>query len=68
MEQPKTLSEVLRPFATSYLSERTGIRAKQISRWRNGNAIPPAPVLPALADAIRMDLGELTRIVAQQAA
>ena len=66
-QSQKTLDEVFRPFATRWLAEQIGVNPKQISRWRNGDQTPSSHLLPKIAQATGVDLGDLVRIVARAA-
>lgn len=41
------------------LGERLGISAKVISKWENGESLPPCELLPNLADAFQISIDEL---------
>ncbi|TAM88872.1 hypothetical protein EPN42_08525 [bacterium] len=63
--KPVTLAEMLRPYRTKAIQEATGAARQTAFAWRQGTVIPGPDWLPALAELLRMDLGELALIVAQ---
>jgi transcriptional regulator with XRE-family HTH domain len=61
-----TFAETIWHIKPSALVENTGRSSTTVSSWRAGRSLPEAGDLPAIADLLRMDLGELCRIVAAE--
>lgn len=58
------LAELLRPYNRSELARQLGTGRARVAKWARGTGKPEASELPRLAALLRMDLGELTTIVA----
>jgi transcriptional regulator with XRE-family HTH domain len=69
-ESPRrtTLVELLKPYNLTRIAEQVGTTKQMTSRWGRGENLPDAKFLPKLAELLRIDLGDLTRIVAADAA
>jgi transcriptional regulator with XRE-family HTH domain len=61
-----TFKDVIWHIKPSALVENTGRSSTTVSNWRAGRSLPESSDLPAIADLLRMDLGELCRIVAAE--
>lgn len=64
----RTLSGLLQPFRVSAVAEAVGVSRAAVNAWRAGTAVPDVLRLPKLAELLRIDLGELAQIVADDAA
>lgn len=64
MDETQRLSNLLRPYRTDAIQDATGVSRSNAHNWRNGRTLPETRFLPALAELLRIDLAELTRIVA----
>ena len=60
-----TLVELLEPYNGAALARQLGVDKATVSAWRRRIARPTVSQLPRLADILRIDLAELTRIVAE---
>jgi transcriptional regulator with XRE-family HTH domain len=60
------LPELLRPYKTAAIVEEIGVARQAVSQWRSGRTVPDVRYLPALAQFLKIDLGELTEIVATE--
>lgn len=58
------LSALLEPYKTAAIIEATGVSRQAVSAWRTGRTLPDVAVLPRLARLLKVDLAELTRLVA----
>lgn len=67
MQTSLTLQGLLKPFRPVAIAEAVGCSRNAVGAWRLGNAVPDVARLPKLADFLRMDLGELTAVVAADA-
>ena len=65
-ETTTTLSELLEPFNLAKLARDLDVEYTTVAGWRKG-AQPQVRHLPKLAEYLRVDLAELTRICAQRA-
>ena len=66
----RTLSELLQGYNQTYLAQeltRRGVRVSRgtVNAWALGKQTPDVRVLPCLAEILRVDVGELTTIVAR---
>jgi transcriptional regulator with XRE-family HTH domain len=59
-----TLAEILAPYRADAIVEATGKSRASVSTWRAGTTLPNVETLPALAEFLRVDLAELTQIIA----
>jgi hypothetical protein len=66
-EPQTTLNELLEPFNLAKLARDLDVEYTTVAGWRRG-AQPQVRHLPKLAEYLRVDLAELTRIVADNAA
>lgn len=62
-----TLPELLSPYKPSAIAEAVGASRQAVHMWRCGASIPDVSVIPALARVLRIDLAELTEIIAADA-
>jgi len=60
-----TLSEVLKPYNRARIAEHVGVNRSTVRAWAHGETSPGSDKLPLLADILRIDLGTLATIVAQ---
>lgn len=61
--------DLIAPYRTEVLAEATGKQASWVSKWRlKDGPLPSIIDLPTIAAVLRMDLGELTRVVAAERA
>lgn len=63
MERRKSLPEVLRPYKGVRIAEAVGCTPASVSKWTKGSR-PEPRYWPKLADFLRLDLAELSRIIA----
>lgn len=68
MEAGQTLAGLLKPYRAAAIAEAVGRSRQAATAWRAGAQTPDVGSLPALATFLRMDLGELTAIVARSQA
>lgn len=66
-QEPQTLGSLLQTYNKRELARRLGVDASTVARWGRGETSPDTIVLPKLAALIRVDLDELTRLIAQEA-
>jgi transcriptional regulator with XRE-family HTH domain len=65
--QSRTLASLLQRYRADAIAQALG-RSRSIAHaWRSGKYLPDVAALPELALFLRMDLEELTRIVAADA-
>jgi len=51
------------------MTERgASVTRQAVSAWALGNSVPDIRLVPTLAEVLRVDVGDLTRIIASQAA
>ncbi|HEX3459198.1 MAG TPA: hypothetical protein VHR97_14720 [Candidatus Baltobacteraceae bacterium] len=65
-EQPSII-KFLRPYRADAIAEAVGRSRSVATRWQAGRGLPDVAALPALAAFLRVDLDELTRMVAEEA-
>lgn len=68
MTSERTVAALIAPFKTGAIVDATGRSRQSVHTWRNGGGLPDVGALPGLARLIRIDLAELTQIVADEAA
>lgn len=66
-EATKTLADLLATHNRSEIARRLHRSRAAVGRWATGDATPSPMDLPALAEILHIDLGELTMIVAADA-
>lgn len=59
------LPDLLAPYNYSRVAEHVEVSKETVSNWANGKTSPSSERLPALAEILRIDLGDLARIVAE---
>ena len=61
-----TFAQTIWHIKPSALVENTGRSSTTVSSWRAGRSLPEVSDLPEIAELLRMNLGELTEIVAAE--
>jgi transcriptional regulator with XRE-family HTH domain len=67
MNVPTRLPGILALYSQARIARRLQKSRSVVNTWFMGKALPVQADLPALADAIRMDLSQLAAIVAEDA-
>jgi transcriptional regulator with XRE-family HTH domain len=62
--QPSRLADLLKPYNATRVAEFVGASRQSTASWARGERVPEIRFLPKLAELLRMDLAELTRLVA----
>ena len=60
-----TLPQLLAPYNQTRIAEHVAVTRSTVHSWFHDETSPSADKLPALAEILRIDLGTLTNIVAQ---
>lgn len=63
--KPTSLAEMLRPYRTQAICDATGVSRSNAHNWRAGRTLPHVRYYTALADLLRIDLSEFTRLVVE---
>lgn len=61
---PKSLGDLLAPYNGNSVALHVGVSRSTVHSWKRGETFPSADKLPKLAEILRMDLGELTALIA----
>ena len=62
-----TLTAILRPYNQTRIAEHLGVTRSTVHSWVHGMTGPSSDKLPKLAAFLRMDLGVLAEVVADDA-
>lgn len=63
---PSRISDILRAYRAQAIADATGRSRTVAHDWRTGRGLPDVASLPALARLLRMDLADLTNLVAHE--
>jgi transcriptional regulator with XRE-family HTH domain len=61
----RTLPALLAPYNQTRIAEHVGVTRAAVNDWAHNRTSPGTENLPKLAEILRVDLGDLTRIVAE---
>lgn len=59
-----SFADAIRDLKTQSICSRTKATRVRVASWRRGDGLPSFRFVPALAELLRMDVADLTRLIA----
>lgn len=62
----KSFADAIHDFRTKSICAAVKVSPIRVAAWKKGDALPRVRFIPALATMLRMDLADLTRLIATE--